>query len=188
MRLLRLVRSPHPSRRPSFVPLLPSPPGTMRRPTRITTALLACTLLPACAVTFGSRGTGASTSTSATTSAAPARTDGITVFLVRHAEKAAAPADDPALTEAGRARATALAAALRDAHLDAAFTTQLRRTQDTARPSADAAGLALRVVGVGRDAASHAAAVADSVRALASGSTALVVGHSNTIPAIVTAL
>ena len=163
----------------------------MHRRTSTATALIGCTLLSACAVTFGSRGTSASTSTTAATvgtSGARAADGAVTVFLVRHAEKAAAPADDPPLTPDGTARAAALAATLRDARLDAVFTTQLRRTQDTARPAAQAGGLPLRVVGVGRDAASHAAAVADSVRALAPGSTALVVGHSNTIPAIVTAL
>jgi broad specificity phosphatase PhoE len=108
------------------------------------------------------------------------------VILVRHAEKAAAPADDPPLTSAGRARARALAIALADAHVDAVITTQFIRTRETARPLATAMGIAMETVRTGeRDA--HARAVADAVRAHA-GHTVLVVGHSNTIPAIIAAL
>jgi len=54
------------------------------------------------------------------------------VLLVRHAEKAAEPADDPPLTAAGAERAQALATALQDAGVTAIITTQLRRTRETA--------------------------------------------------------
>jgi broad specificity phosphatase PhoE len=108
------------------------------------------------------------------------------VILVRHAEKAAEPANDPPLTEAGVARAKALAAALVNANVQAVITTELTRTRETARPFADAHGLKLETVHSGaRDA--HAKAVAGAVRAHA-GETVLVVGHSNTIPAIIAAL
>jgi broad specificity phosphatase PhoE len=108
------------------------------------------------------------------------------VILVRHAEKAAAPADDPPLTEAGVARATALAVALANTHVQAVITTELTRTRETARPLADAQHVTPETVHSGaRDA--HAKAVADAVRGHA-GQTVLVVGHSNTIPAIIAAL
>jgi broad specificity phosphatase PhoE len=108
------------------------------------------------------------------------------VILVRHGEKAAAPADDPPLTEAGVARAKALAAALAAAHVQAVITTELVRTRETARPLAAAMNLSIETVHSGaRDV--HAKAVADAVRAHA-GQTLLVVGHSNTIPAIIAAL
>ena len=108
------------------------------------------------------------------------------VILVRHAEKAAAPAADPPLTEAGVARARALATALADANVRAVITTELIRTRETARPLADALGLPLETVHTGVLGV-HAKAVADAVRAHA-GQTVLVVGHSNTIPSIIAAL
>jgi len=108
-----------------------------------------------------------------------------TVILVRHAEKAAAPASDPPLTEAGEARAKALATIARDAGVTAIVTTQFARTRETARPAAEALHITPEVVSAGG--AQHAAEVARVVRSHAGG-VVLVVGHSNTIPAIVAAL
>ncbi|HEX2190341.1 MAG TPA: histidine phosphatase family protein, partial [Longimicrobiaceae bacterium] len=68
------------------------------------------------------------------------------VVLVRHAEKAAAGGQDPELSEAGTARAGALAAALAEAGVDAVVTTQLRRTRLTAQPLMRELGLAPEVV------------------------------------------
>ena len=56
------------------------------------------------------------------------------LFLFRHAEKADAPKDDPALSEAGQRRAQALAVALKRSNVTAVYTTQLRRAQQTAAP------------------------------------------------------
>lgn len=110
------------------------------------------------------------------------------VVLVRHAEKAAQPADDPALSEAGTARAQALAAALEDAGVTAIITSQLRRTRDTIRPLANALELTPVAVAVGSGGLdAHAAAVAAAVREYPGG-VVLVAGHSNTIPAIIAAL
>jgi len=61
-----------------------------------------------------------------------------TVVLVRHAEKAPAPADDPPLTAAGEARARDLWTAVHDAGVDAVITTQFVRTRATAQPTATA--------------------------------------------------
>jgi len=108
-----------------------------------------------------------------------------TVILVRHAEKAATPADDPGLTEAGQARARALAAIARDAGVTAIITTQFARTRETARPAAEALGVTPEVAKAGG--AQHAQEVAGFIRAHAGG-VVLVVGHSNTIPAIIAAL
>jgi broad specificity phosphatase PhoE len=109
------------------------------------------------------------------------------VFVVRHAEKAAAPADDPPLTEAGVERAKALAAALADAGVQAVISTPLVRTRETARPAAEARGLAVETVPLAATVAAHAAAVALAVRKHA-GQAVLVVGHSNTVAAIIAAL
>jgi broad specificity phosphatase PhoE len=109
------------------------------------------------------------------------------VIVVRHAEKAATPANDPPLTDAGRARADALAAALAAANVQAVISTPLARTRETARPTAEARALAIELVPLTGTIAEHAAAVAAAVRAHA-GQTVLVVGHSNTVAPIIAAL
>ena len=61
------------------------------------------------------------------------------LFIVRHAEKAAAPKDDPPLTKAGRARAQELARVLGDVPLKAVYATEFERTvKPTPTPSATA--------------------------------------------------
>ena len=108
-----------------------------------------------------------------------------TVILVRHAEKAAQPAADPPLTEAGKARAEALWDAVKDAGVHAVITTQFARTVETGAPTAEHLGLKGEVVNAAG--ADHAARVAAAVKKHA-GETVLVVGHSNTVPAIIAAL
>ena len=110
-----------------------------------------------------------------------------TIILVRHAEKGDAPANDPGLTEAGTARARALMAIAHDAGVTAVITTQFARTRETARPTAEALGITPEVARAGGSAAQHAQDVARMAQAHAGG-VVLVVGHSNTIPAIVAAL
>jgi broad specificity phosphatase PhoE len=110
------------------------------------------------------------------------------VVLVRHAEKDTAPRNDPPLTAAGEARAATLAGVVASAGIDAIVVTPYRRTRDTAVPVAQTRGITPIEVPVGRNLAAHVAAVADAVRARPPGASVLVVGHSNTIPAIVTAL
>lgn len=111
-----------------------------------------------------------------------------TVILVRHAERAAEPPRDPVLSELGAARARDLAAALRDAGITSIITTQLARTQLTAKPIADAVAAAPIVVAAGGPLAAHVDSVAAAVLRREPGEVVLVVGHSNTIPAIVAAL
>lgn len=109
---------------------------------------------------------------------------GPTFVVVRHAEKTADDPRDPALTDAGRQRAEALAARLAAAPVTAVYATGFRRTQQTAAPIAARHGLAVR----GYDAALDAAEFAASLRRAHPGGTAVVVGHSNTVPGIVAAL
>ena len=110
------------------------------------------------------------------------------VLLVRHAERAAQPADDPPLTQEGRHRAEALAGIVKDAHTAAIITTQLRRTVETAQPSANATGVTPEVVPVSAaDRQQNAVDVAAAVRRHP-GKTVLVIGHSNTVPLIISAL
>lgn len=121
-------------------------------------------------------------------SAAIAGAQPSTVIIVRHAERATAPANDPVLTPAGTARADALKAALADARVSAIITTHLQRTQLTAKPLADSLGLALTIVRAGSPLQAHLDSVAAAVRRQPQGSTVLVVGHSNTVPGIIAAL
>lgn len=111
-----------------------------------------------------------------------------TVILVRHAERAAAPANDPVLTDAGAQRAIDLKEALRGAGVTSIITTHLQRTQLTAKPLADANGITPIVVRAGSPTTAHVDSVAAAVRRCPPGDVVLVVGHSNTIPAIVGAL
>lgn len=108
-----------------------------------------------------------------------------TVIVVRHAEKAMQPANDPPLTAEGEARAMALWEAVKDANVTAVITTQLARTRMTAAPTVANRGITPEVVNAGG--ATHIAEVAAAVKRHA-GETVLVVGHSNTVPAIVAAL
>jgi broad specificity phosphatase PhoE len=115
--------------------------------------------------------------------------DGLVVVVVRHAEKDDDDKRDPSLAGAGEARAQALAATLAGAGLDLAVATQYRRTRQTAEPAASAAGIPVTLRPIdGSNAATYADALAAELRALPPGSTALVVGHSNTVPGIVQAL
>ncbi len=110
-----------------------------------------------------------------------------TIFVVRHAERAdsvkgTAPtmAADPELSEAGKARAQSLAAALKDARITSIYTTQFKRTRQTAEPLASALGIQLTVV--------PAADLAGLIAKVKGGGNALVVGHSNTVGEIVAGL
>jgi broad specificity phosphatase PhoE len=104
------------------------------------------------------------------------------VFLVRHAERADAAtsgptmmANDPELSGAGTRRAQSLAKMLEDAGIAAIFTTEYKRTKQTAAPLATALGVVPTVV-ASKD-------MPDLVRKIkAATGNVLVVGHSNTIP------
>ena len=131
-------------------------------------------LLAICALAFAT--VPASAQTAATTT---------TVILVRHAEKASSPADDPPLNRAGEERARDLAQAVRDAGISAIITTQFARTRATSQPIAAALGITPTVVAATNT--KHVQDVVAEIRKHA-GQTVLVVGHSNTVPAIVEAL
>lgn len=120
--------------------------------------------------------------------AAPLTAQPSLVILVRHAERDSVPPRDPVLSPAGVARAKALHQALASAGVRSVITTQLQRTQLTARPLADSLRLTPIVVAASSPVSAHAEAVAAAVRARPKGEVVLVVGHSNTIPAIIGAL
>ncbi len=111
-----------------------------------------------------------------------------TILLVRHAERA--PGDgDVAISAAGEVRARALRDALAGRRIARIVTTEWRRTQQTAAPLAAAQGVTPEVVrATSRDAAADARALALRLRTEARGQTVVVVGHSNTVPAMLAAL
>ena len=108
------------------------------------------------------------------------------VIVVRHAERAPGNGDVP-ISEAGQARARALAEVGKVAGVQVIITTQFQRTKQTAGPLAEALGITMATVGTQSEMAKHIADVATAVKQHA-GKTVLVVGHSNTVPSIVTAL
>jgi phosphohistidine phosphatase SixA len=112
---------------------------------------------------------------------AAASTDAQTVVaLARHAEKVDE-SRDAALSEKGRERARALAALLKDAGIDAVYSTDYARTRDTAKPLSELLSKPVEIYD------------GDALDALAAklrsaGRRALVVGHSDTTPELVRAL
>lgn len=109
------------------------------------------------------------------------------VLLVRHADKAPSTSLDPPLSQAGRARSAGLADALRDAGVTRIVVDQSQRTQETAMPLSQRLTLRPDVMPIDwSDPTSQVRAIADSVRR--HGAVTLVIGHRNTIPAIIRAL
>ncbi len=108
------------------------------------------------------------------------------VVIVRHADKAAQPANDPPLTETGTARANALADFLRDARVDVVLHTNTTRTRETARPTAELFKVTPALIS-GSGMAGMSASVVAAVKANP-GRTILVVGHSNTVMPWIAAL
>ena len=102
------------------------------------------------------------------------------VFLVRHAEKRSE-GDDPGLTEAGTQRAERLASMLRDANLTAVHSTPYNRTRHTAGPVAESFGLEVQTYDP-----RHAIGMVRELQK--QGGRHLIVGHSNTTPALVEGL
>lgn len=114
----------------------------------------------------------------------PAPAHGSTVIVLRHAEKdAQGDPKDPGLSAAGKARAEALARLLAPGKPTRLFASEFQRAQRTLDPLAQALGLKVEVAPAGKG-----ADLARQLRALPEGSVSVVVGHSNTVPALVEAL
>ncbi len=107
-----------------------------------------------------------------------------TIIFVRHAEKALQPADDPGLSQAGKLRATELARQLVYADVvagvDAIYSTSYRRTEETVQPVATALNLPITPYD-----AANTETVMDEIVRQHKGRIVLVVGHSNTVPALI---
>lgn len=119
-----------------------------------------------------------------------AQDGGTVIWLVRHAERAdqgtaaaamMAPQTDPELSSVGHERAQTLAAMLRNAGITRIFSTPFARTQQTAAPLATLLGLEVELYDPRQP---------ETVDALlhdigSQGGRYLIVGHSNTTPALV---
>jgi broad specificity phosphatase PhoE len=106
----------------------------------------------------------------------------LTVYVVRHAEKAAG-SSDPGLSPRGRARAEELSHVLSDAGIRAVFVSEFKRTQQTGAPVALAAGISTT-----RHPAGDIKGLVATLLDKHGGERVLVVGHSNTVDDIATAL
>lgn len=95
-----------------------------------------------------------------------------TVYLVRHAEKASSPANDPPLTAPGEQRAQALSDSLAAKKIRYIYSTNTLRTRSTAQPLASKIGLTIQPYGTDTlwEVARHLRKIPGN---------ALVVGHSN---------
>ena len=117
-----------------------------------------------------------------------------TVFLVRHAEKANEPGPNPPLSDAGRARAEALARLLQSAGVKAILTSQFLRTQQTAEPAASRLGITPTAVTLTPKTSNPREVSEESIQELKrrveahAGGAVLVVGHSNSVPDVIRAL
>ena len=100
------------------------------------------------------------------------------VFVVRHAERADQ-SSDSLLSAPGEARAAHLASLLKDSGITRIFTSELKRTIQTAAPLAEALGLT-----PARLAPDNYEGLFAQVRASAPRDRVLIVGHSNTLPEI----
>lgn len=107
-----------------------------------------------------------------------------TVILVRHAEKELGTIEDPPLTPAGEQRAQLLARMFggRDGagRIAGIFASDTRRAQRTAAPLAERLGITVNVTK-----GSDYDGIIGRIRSEYGGKTVLVVGHSNTVPALV---
>ena len=103
-----------------------------------------------------------------------------TIIVVRHAERNAGMSADVLLNAKGEERAKQLAALLKDANLKAIFTTEVKRTQQTAEPAAQQFHLQPVVIP-----AADVDTLISRLKELPNDDTVLVVGHSNTVPLVI---
>jgi broad specificity phosphatase PhoE len=111
-----------------------------------------------------------------------------TFIVIRHAEKELGTIDDPPLSEEGERRAQRLAQMFGErrfaGRIQAVFTSDTHRAQMTAAPLATRLALTAQVIPV----ATNTRQLIQRARERNRGSIVLIVGHSDTVPEIVTQL
>jgi broad specificity phosphatase PhoE len=100
------------------------------------------------------------------------------LIVVRHAEKADQTTDTH-LSQAGQARARALAALLAQSGASAIYATEYTRTTETAKPLADLLGLSIQHIP-----AADTSRLVGQLKTQHAQDCVVVVGHSNTLPEI----
>lgn len=103
------------------------------------------------------------------------------LYIVRHAEKSTNPPKDPDLTEEGRLRAQNLAGNLRKSKIRSIYTTETRRTMQTAEPLSLQESLPIQHY-------KNDTLLKFLYRVLDAEQNALIVGHSNTVLPMLTEL
>ena len=96
------------------------------------------------------------------------------IYIVRHAEKAGEPADNPHLSEAGKIRAKDLAGAIRYKHIKQIFATPTNRTFETAEPFSKRLNLPVEYY-------TNDTLLKFLIRVVRSEKSTVIVGHSNTV-------
>lgn len=114
-----------------------------------------------------------------------------TVYLIRHAERADEPRQDPPLTEKGTARSQELARVLANANIKTIITSQFARTKLTAEPLARKLNVTVTSISLSlspsnpRMIAEQSTAEVTNKILERAGESALVIGHSNSIPDVI---
>jgi len=104
-----------------------------------------------------------------------------TLYLVRHAEKAD-DSRDPELSIKGKDRAQSLSKKLKSKRISKVYSSNYKRTKSTAQPTADQSNIAVEVY----DPSNHTELINRLKNR--SGQSILIVGHSNSTPALVNQL
>ena len=108
------------------------------------------------------------------------------IIVVRHAEKSTDDPKDPSLSEQGIARASKLAAVLKDVDLKAVYATQYKRTQQTGLIAATRNGLFVQVRAANKEnTKTYTLDLLKEILKKHRGEAVLIVGHGNTLPEIV---
>jgi len=107
-----------------------------------------------------------------------------TIIFVRHAEQTNHEETDPSLNDAGKQRVAELTRQLVDADvvagIDAIWSTDLKRSVETVQPLADRLDLLINLYPV-----TDTEVVLETILKKDKGKIILVVGHSNTVPAMI---
>ena len=107
-----------------------------------------------------------------------------TVILVRHAEKKIEPENlDPDLAPDGFERAQEIARMFGDSGINVIYATQYKRTQQTVKPLADRTGVTVSLLD-----SKQTEELVSRIQTTHRGQTVFIVGHNNSVPAIVSML
>lgn len=116
-----------------------------------------------------------------TTAVASDNNSSFTLYLVRHAEKQQDGSRDPELTETGEQRSRELSSWFSDKNIDDIWSSDYKRTRDTAKPILTKLNIGLSIYDPGK-------LPELSAKLLRNQHTALIVGHSNTTPQLASLL